>query len=134
MADARVTVDAVDTLAAAHAAALRAVLVVGLAVDAGEAERTGARVAVDVLVARGAVVAGAGVALVDVHLTVLAAEAVHAQAAVVADAVQARAPVVARDCGQDKRLSTCVLTQRTVQLMTYCILLTEFVFCAHIST
>lgn len=44
-----VGVDAIDTGPSVHAAGLRAILVVGLAVDAGEAEGTGAGVRGDVL-------------------------------------------------------------------------------------
>lgn len=77
-ADARVVVDAVDALAAVHAATVGAVFVVGLAIDAGEAKLTLTRIGVYVLLADGTVLAGLRQTFVDVHLAVFPAEAVHA--------------------------------------------------------
>jgi hypothetical protein len=57
LADARVVVDTVDAFATVHAATVSAVLVIGLAIDAGEAELALTGIRVNVFFANGTILA-----------------------------------------------------------------------------
>lgn len=87
LANACIVVDTVDTRAAVHATAVGAIFVVGLTINAREAELTLTGVGVDVFLANGTVLTGLRQAFVNVDLTMLAAEAVHAETRIITDAV-----------------------------------------------
>lgn len=98
MADAGVAVDTINASASIHTTRVRAILVVGLAVEAREAKRACACVGINILCTGGSVTTRPGLTLVNVHFTVLACEPIHAKTTVVSHCIQTRTSILTRNC------------------------------------
>lgn len=93
---ASVVVNTVHTSGTVHARRIGAVLVVGLTVHAGKANRASASIRIHVLFASGSVQTRLRYTFVHVHFAMATGETVRAHTGVITDAVKARGSVLAR--------------------------------------